>query len=600
MFSFGIGGDRLIPLQPPVLLPDGTEFLSWQNRTKYSKTFYVDQYHPDASDANKGTKNKPFKSIARAAQILKPGQQVIIGSGTYRELIIPKSGGESDKKVISYKAIEGGEVIISGSIDLDQLWVRSENPSHYSMKLWMTRLDSTIFPAENPFSQENASANDIDIMPWAEEMIGRIPFRLSRGLIFQDGQRLVELGEYADLMYNPGSFWVADDDLTLHIHPFKSTDPNKATIEVTVREALFRPQETDLGYIHLQGIHFTQVGNGFQRTGSGAVFARGGHHWLVEDCEFSEINSVGLEIGSIALETENPNLTREEFTRASNAEGSHIIRNNTFHDCGTGGVQGFITQNTLIENNHFYDIGWQDAERYWECGAIKILVCKNVLVQKNLLHDIQGACGIWLDFNIRNSRITRNTLFDHSMWGNGAIFVEASKVANMVDHNFLWDIDGIPIYGGDSDSTIFAYNFIGPANRPGIYAIVGTDRIFEGKPFTAKFNSVKHNIFLLDEPMHIPDPENSSDENVFQNTYDLKTWQSTGYDPSSVKNTFNATFVRADLTLELSAKSGLPHHQASEYFSWDFWGNQVSGPRTAGPFNLPLKEAVTISLDPRD
>ena len=62
-------------LEPPVLLPDGTEFKTWEQPTRFDRTYYVDRAHPNASDANPGTSERPFATINRAAQVLQPGER---------------------------------------------------------------------------------------------------------------------------------------------------------------------------------------------------------------------------------------------------------------------------------------------------------------------------------------------------------------------------------------------------------------------------------------------------------------------------------------------------------------------------------------------
>ena len=49
--------------QESIMLPDGVEFKSWDKPLQFSKTYYVDQNHPSASDDNPGTKENPFKTI---------------------------------------------------------------------------------------------------------------------------------------------------------------------------------------------------------------------------------------------------------------------------------------------------------------------------------------------------------------------------------------------------------------------------------------------------------------------------------------------------------------------------------------------------------
>ena len=60
-----------VSLNPPVILPDGGEFKTWSDKTVYTKTYYVDQSHPRASDNNDGSEEKPFLTINKAAQVVR-------------------------------------------------------------------------------------------------------------------------------------------------------------------------------------------------------------------------------------------------------------------------------------------------------------------------------------------------------------------------------------------------------------------------------------------------------------------------------------------------------------------------------------------------
>ena len=81
-----LGGETLPmrSLEPPVMLPDGSEFKTWEQPLRFDRTYYVDQAHPNASDANPGSSERPFATINRAAQILQPGERVVVASGIYR------------------------------------------------------------------------------------------------------------------------------------------------------------------------------------------------------------------------------------------------------------------------------------------------------------------------------------------------------------------------------------------------------------------------------------------------------------------------------------------------------------------------------------
>lgn len=46
-------------------------------------TYYVDVNHQNASDNNAGTETQPFKTIQKAADVVGPGDTVIVEDGTY-------------------------------------------------------------------------------------------------------------------------------------------------------------------------------------------------------------------------------------------------------------------------------------------------------------------------------------------------------------------------------------------------------------------------------------------------------------------------------------------------------------------------------------
>ena len=592
-------GAEKLPLSPPVTMPDGVEFVTWENRTDYTRTFIVDQNHPLASDLNPGTADKPFRTINRAAQILSAGERVLIKSGIYREQVVPRAGGNGPESMISYQAAPGAEVVLKGSKIVRSEWVRSRNPGHFSEKLWMTVLPDSLFPEVSPFTLENASAADIEIMPWAREWSGRVPYTLRRGLVFQDGRRLVQLAVYEDLVRLPGSFWVDSTGCVLHVHPFDGIDPDRALWEVTVRGILFKPEKTDLGYVQVRGLTFAHAGNGFPRTGVGALFTMGGHHWIIEDNCFHDINSVAVEVGARSLEVRDRGLGRKDSERARKSPGSVIVRGNVIFDCGTGGIQGYVNSNALVENNHIFNIGFQDVERYWECAAIKLLVTRRTLVRCNLIHDVEAAMAIWLDWDNRYSRITRNTVYDIEMCCNGALFVEASQFPNMIDNNIVRDIHGVAIYGGDSDSLIIAHNLIESCTGTGIHALVITGRRLNGRPLSSRHHLIANNIICTREAISLQDPDNVSDHNLFCAGFDLLQWRKRGFDRSSRAAAFESHLDRGKVQLRLHSDTVISQFDPVRYCDFDFFGFGRGGRATAGPFHDRFAKPVVLDIDPR-
>ena len=75
------------------VLPDGTEFRSWERPGRYTHTYHVAQGDPQTSDENPGTADRPWRTIGKAAATLQPGERVVVHRGVYREWVRPERGG---------------------------------------------------------------------------------------------------------------------------------------------------------------------------------------------------------------------------------------------------------------------------------------------------------------------------------------------------------------------------------------------------------------------------------------------------------------------------------------------------------------------------
>ncbi len=137
------GSEEPLPLHsliPPVLLPDGSEFKTWEQPAEHRRTFFVAQNHPKAADDNPGTEDRPWKTIGRAATVLDPGDRVVVKEGVYREWVRPARGGTGPKRMITYQAAPGQKVIISGSEPFSGPWAASTRADHaQSAKAWIAR-----------------------------------------------------------------------------------------------------------------------------------------------------------------------------------------------------------------------------------------------------------------------------------------------------------------------------------------------------------------------------------------------------------------------------------------------------------------------------
>jgi alpha-L-arabinofuranosidase len=401
----------------------------WENTTKYSKIYVVNQNHKNANDTNSGTEAAPLRTIHAAVTRVRAGEKILIHKGIYREMIEPVRGGEGSNKMISLESVEGDKVFIRGSKILENKWTREVTPDKKSMppsvtqssskKLWMTTIDDAFFETGYyPFKLMNLEEQDYEKIPEAERIRNKSPFSLTRALIFQNGERMIQLNHYGDLVHVQGSFWVDTDKRTIHIHPFANKNPNEEEFEITIKAHLLKPIQAGLNYIQVKGLVFEHCSNGFV-SGNGAIMTLDGNHWIFENNLIREINGSGLEIGSDSQET-----------------GFINVRNNIIYFCGTSGIHSNRVRHAIIKNNEVGNCGWQDAEDLNGCAGIKFIKADNCLISNNLVHHINCGAGIWIQTDSKNSRISRNIIHDISTI-RGALVLESSTTPNLVDNNFI-------------------------------------------------------------------------------------------------------------------------------------------------------------------
>ncbi|MCC5848501.1 MAG: right-handed parallel beta-helix repeat-containing protein [Verrucomicrobia bacterium] len=514
----------------------------WEDLSPYASTLVVARGHPDADDDNPGTEDAPLLCIQAALDRVMPGQRIRVHTGVYREALAVRRGGEGPEAMISLEAAPGETVVVSGSRVLPGGWIRPRpweegfgpqglTPS-FSQRVWRLALDELGEVERRKVLAANVEAVEEALMPWMEPVSGRPPFTLRRGLLFQDGRRLQQLHHAGDLPKLPGSYVFEADGSALLVHPYGSGDPARHRFELAVRPQLLCPDSIGLGYVRLSGLVFEHCANAFLRAGAGAVSTLGGGHWIIEDCRFRGINSAGLEFGDHPFE--HGDADPRNPGRGWASEGFVIARRNHFEDCGTAGIRCLGATEARVLDNLIEDCGWQEAEYYFECAGIKLLLTRHTLVAGNLIRHLRGACGIWLDWDNRGSRVTRNHIRDIESI-QGGIFVEASHEPNLVDRNLIWNVDGPGIFGGDSSFQLYLHNLIGRVREEPMKLFCHTQRRVNERPVTCVGNRVEGNVFV-DPPAHrVDEDDNVFAANVLVRTVchgglDVAAWQARGFD----------------------------------------------------------------------
>jgi len=474
------------------LLPDGTTFPFWEDRTSYRDVYHVAATHPWAADANPGTADEPWKTIGRAAEVLQPGQKVVVHAGVYREHVVPSSGGAGPDSMIAYEAAPGEEVVVSGA----ELWEPHCQPSagwHTGKaRIWMADLPGECFAGYNPFLARNIYEEVVSYSNPAE--MSR--YMLRRGAVFVNGLPLKQVYRFAELIGQNGAFWVEEPGLRLHFRLPGDADPASATFEISVRAQVLAPREYGLGYIRVSGFTFERAADCLPVPQRAMVSTHRGHHWIIENNRIRWANACGLDVGN------------EDWKagRQTHLFGRHIIRNNSISDCGVCGIAGCNrVDETLVEGNRIERIGGLNVEGMCEAAGLKFHGAKRVLIRNNVFRDHTAADGIWLDYLNENCRITGN-LFHAISTALGAVYLEACREANLVDHNLFVAIRksdwGLPEYvrgsgvSADGANTIVAHNLFLDIEG---FAVSMNDRqpgrLVGGSPIEPQGHQVLNNIF---------------------------------------------------------------------------------------------------------
>ena len=641
-------------------LPDDTEFEFWEEPLQFAKTYYVNCNAPNCDDDGPGTIDRPFRTIGKAAEVLQPGQRVVIASGIYRECIRPARGGTGPTQMISYEAALGAKVFVRGSEALDNNDLeRSTMPSRGrgggdafgggQVTIWKYQLTGDLFPdAYNPFALASVAGD----WSWLDtKTVDMGPYFRRRGLVFVNGMPLEPMEQSRELGNTPLRPWIptpppetppasrgglpsrtpggaimqevgGSSDARFAVESsgniiymrMPGDTPENPLVEITTRERVFFPMQSGLGYIRIKGITFQHAGNGYPPPQNGLVSTYGGHHWIIEDNTIEWANGVSLDIGG-----------GWSGGTVQQAGLAHVIRGNTIRHCGVCGICGQRTRNVLIEDNTLEWIGWADAERGWEAGAVKFHNATNMLLRRNVIRHIRHANAVWYDVGNSNCRVTRNVLAD-VLTVSAAVHMEMTRNYNLIDNNIIWNVrnsePGTPGQRGAAGSGVFIHatdrvgivqNIIGHCDNDGVYPVLRPDRRGSG---TGSENNVYNNIFVHCGKAAIVflNESNEADGNVYVSMpdkflgfaegettkwTDLTEWQeSCGWDINSVTSDMNIEFDPDTLELTMDARE-LPTVAVFAEVDTDMFGKSTGDKRVPGPLADP-GIGPTRRVDPRE
>jgi len=498
-------------------------------------------------DFGPGSKERPFKTISKAASLAVAGDSVTVGAGTYREWVKPANGGSGEDKRIVYRAAKGEKVIIKGSEELKG-W-KNEGGS-----VWSASVPNSIFEGAASYGECNPFAKPLwgDWVVWPLEKENEKQVHLGdvylNGKSFYEAHSLEEVRKAEKRLtgYNPP--WTKHEEAILEVEQtvyqwfaevsreetkiyanFHGFDPNKELVEISVRQSCFYPDRTGLDYITVQGFEMCQAASPWapptadQPGMIGPHWAKG---WIIEDCIFHDAKCSAVSLGK-EISTGDNDCTKfrekpgyqyqmEAVFRAKKDGwskekiGSHIIRNNTIYDCGQNGIVGHMgCIFSKIEHNHIYNIAVKHEYFGYEIAGIKLHAGIDVQVIENNIHNC--TLGSWFDWQTQGVRISGNLYYANDR----DLMVEVSHGPYIVDNNIFaspYNFDNI------SQGGAYIHNFCAgtmrreqvvdrstPYHLPHSTDLLGTALVFSGD------DRLYQNIFVGGQETFTPQSKSGTD-----------------------------------------------------------------------------------------
>ncbi len=406
-----------------------------------------------------GSQARPFKHINDAAKIARPGDEVLVAPGIYREYVDPVNAGTEEAPII-YRSTEPLGAVITGAEEIKS-WLP------YEGSVWMARIPNSLFGSYNPYTTYVYG-------DWY--FAGRSKHT---GCVYLNGKALYEAdsleaclkGEVYECSWEPEASvykWYAqqEGDETVLYANFQGADPNRENVEINVRRECFMPSKTGVNYITVSGFTVTQAATtwappaAYQDGMIGPHWSKG---WIIEDCDISNSKCAGISLGKYYDPDNDHYFTTKHVKSPTQMErdavcrgqyhgwlkekvGSHIVRRCNIHHCEQGGIIGRMGGVfSLIEDNHIHHINNMMELGGAEIAGIKMHAAIDVVYRRNYIHHC--TMGIWCDWEAQGTRITQNLFHDNQRPAfakqlkggmmSQDIFVEVGHGPTLIDNNIL-------------------------------------------------------------------------------------------------------------------------------------------------------------------
>lgn len=461
------------------------------------------EYHVavNGDDRNPGSPAKPFRTIFAAARVAQPGDTITVHAGTYRERVTPPRGGTSDSSRIVYQAAPGEDVTIKGS-EIVKGWTRLAGG------VWRVTLPESMFGKYNPF-------RDVINGDWFDAK-GRVHHT---GEVWLNGESLSESPLLDGVLKAGSNMWFAEADKgNVYLYAdFGNHDPNSETVEVSVRDACFYPDQPGRNYITVRGFKMQHAATQWAAPTAEQIGLIGTHWskgWIIENNTISDSRCSCVTLGKDRKSGHNVWNANPQIDGATHYNqvidrvladgwsretiGSHIVRNNTIYNCEQAGIAGSMGAIfSTISGNHIYNVWRKRQFAGAEMGGIKLHGAIDVVIEANRIHN--AGRGMWMDWMAQGTRITRNILYDNS---TDDLFVEVNHGPFIVDNNLFLSAVSLNDW---SEGVAYVHNlFAGkiavrpePSRKTPYHAAHST-QVIDRVPTAGGDNRFFNNVFLRD------------------------------------------------------------------------------------------------------
>ena len=341
----------------------------------------------DGKDENDGrTRKTAFATMQHAADVVKPGETVLVTKGIYHAgFHIAKQG--SKQAWITFIGEPGVEI---RGTEIRRDWQRESG----DLLIYGTEWPHKAPPSDTPLREHTEQA-------------------------FSEGRLLQQVASYAELRPR-GTFFADFEKHRLYVCLAKGRNPNEVPTEVSTtlggwaiavggppnrhfwdREAT--GLENQAAYIRIDGFTVRNISNARSMA---AIHVRGlCDHILIENCDVQWANYTGIAASRMLW------WSKAEKKWIDHPCHDIVIRNCIASNNGCMGMGGagdnLRIMHNFLDTNNYKDFSWTH-----EGGAIKLVQGNRMLMRGNVSRNNYNANGLWFDYGGENGIIEDNFVFN--------------------------------------------------------------------------------------------------------------------------------------------------------------------------------------------